>query len=90
MAQLPSRANVPGFMESPLSSAATRVPGQKVMVFASEWYFKPDGVQVVKRRFEAELTKLKLVSYSFIPGCPAACFHQFMVNQCTATSFCFI
>jgi hypothetical protein len=37
-------------------SAVTNIPGQdKLMIFASEWVFKPEGVKAVKTRFERVL-----------------------------------
>ncbi|KAH8804953.1 hypothetical protein F5884DRAFT_859569 [Xylogone sp. PMI_703] len=42
--------------------AANLAIGEKTLYFASDWAFKPLGVDEVKRRFENELTKCKLGS----------------------------
>jgi hypothetical protein len=68
MAQVPPSASLARLQPPPsLSSTAPWVLSEKMMLFASEWYFKPEGVSKVKRRFESELAKLKLVSYSSNP-----------------------
>lgn len=48
-------------------SAVTDIPGQdKLMIFASEWVFKPEGVKAVKTRFERVLLEHGLVCRSFL------------------------
>jgi hypothetical protein len=37
---------------------------ERKLTFASEWYFKPEGVRDVKERFEAELRRKEIVSAS--------------------------
>jgi hypothetical protein len=37
---------------------------ERKLTFASEWYFKPEGVNDVKKRFEAELRRREIVSAS--------------------------
>ena len=64
MAQIASSSSLPRLTDPSLSTAATWIPGERRIIFASEWYFKPQGVEVVKRRFEKELEKVKLVSYT--------------------------
>jgi hypothetical protein len=48
-------------------SAVTNIPGQdKLMIFASEWVFKPEGVKAVKTRFERVLLEHGLVCRSLL------------------------
>jgi hypothetical protein len=48
-------------------SAVTDIPGQdKLMIFASEWVFKPEGVKAVKTRFERVLLEHGLVCRSLL------------------------
>jgi hypothetical protein len=60
--------NPPGRIRSGLyppsstSAATVQYLNDRALTFASEWYFKPEGVKLVKERFEAELGKRRIVS----------------------------
>jgi hypothetical protein len=64
---------------APSSTVGTYVNRrERKLTFASEWYFKPEGVRDVKERFEAELGRREIVSASVssdisLPNSPFLC-----------------
>ncbi|KAE9373238.1 hypothetical protein N431DRAFT_465535 [Stipitochalara longipes BDJ] len=61
MAPLPPSRVVSGLYPPSSTSAAThQYLNDRSLTFASEWHFKPEGVKLVKDRFEEELRKRRL------------------------------
>ncbi len=78
----PSYPMAPSFRSHvALSSAMNRavILSNKRLVFASEWYFFPEGQKVVKERFEVALFKRGLVSILFFAAFVVNFYPSFLV-----------